>query len=169
MVTCLHNVCDIKEKVDGDALYVNIGRSKIYLPSDPKHCFKACLDKYFFDEDLLVLKIAGFSPEEGFCLEENLDVGDIDKQTYSAAGYPDYADGHSIDLLQDIKVRSSKRLLSQKLYVIDKQFRAGTSGGPVFNSDNRVVGYIDRGDENTAESKLESAFCLLPPLLADNE
>lgn len=56
---------------------------------------------------------------------------------------------------------------NQKLLIVDKQFITGSSGGPVFNKNKKVIGYIDRGDSNTAENQEESAFCLLTPLLKE--
>lgn len=164
LVTCLHNVWDIKREVEEEELKDILKQKvKIYLPSNPQRTYPFELKYYDHDQDLIVFDLPYTTKDHG--LESVMESPIIGKSLYFSAGYPNYAPGNSIDWLDDFKVRSRTRNHKQTLYVIDNQFLKGASGGPVFNKENKVIGFIDRGDENTAESRIESAFCLLTPLL----
>ena len=161
LITCLHNVWDIKKHVEENKLNHVLTRStRVYLPPDKKHTYDVSLKQYHWTEDLLVLNIEPISPEKGLELADH-DNDPGRSERFSSAGYPKYATERSVDWLYDIRVRSSKTLCGQKLFVTDKTFLTGASGGPVFDVDKKVIGYIDRGNETTDENAEESAFCRL--------
>lgn len=168
LVTCLHTVCSIVEPIDGDELGKIIEREVVvYLPHNSRRTYPISVKQFFAQEDLLILDIIGFSPETGYEMAGADEKPTIGQESYISIGYPNYAPGRSIDILREIKVRSKKKLCGQELYIVDHQFLSGASGGPVFNQSEKVIGYIDRGDENTGTQEIESAFCLLSPLLQD--
>lgn len=168
LVTCLHTVCSITKPIDRAELEKIIEREvAVYLPSNRERNYFVTVKQYFWREDLLILNIVGFSSQEGYEMAEIDEKPNIGEESYISIGYPNYSPGRSIDILSEIKVRSKKKLHGQELYIVDRQFITGASGGPVFNQSEKVIGYIDRGDENTGTQEIESAFCLLAPLLQD--
>lgn len=169
LVTCLHTICNISEQVCETELSKIIDEKvKVYRPSNQNHTFSITLKRWLWVEDLLILNIAGVSFENAYELANVHERPVIGQESYTAIGYANFAPGRTIDFLREIKVRSIKREFGQELFIIDRQFLTGSSGGPVFNQEEKVIGYIDRGDESTEETKHESAFCLLAPLLVLN-
>ena len=162
LITCLHNVWDIKKPVDEEKLNHILSRNtQVYLPPDQKRIYDVSLKHYNWTNDLLVLEIAPISHERGLELADcNYSIKQ-QNDCFSSAGYPNYAKGRSIDWLHDIRVRSIKTICGQKLFVTDKTFITGASGGPVFDMDNKVIGYIDRGNTTADGIEEESAFCQL--------
>ena len=51
------------------------------------------------------------------------------------------------------------------LYIVDSVLYEGDSGGPVLNSQNEVVGYIDRGNKMVKDEKEYNAFCPIQAVL----
>lgn len=162
LITCLHNVWEIKKPVDEKKLNQILARgTRVYLPPDQKHIYDVSLKQYNWTNDLLVLDIEPVSPQRGLELAERDCSFEQPNDYFFSAGYPNYAKGRSIDWLRDIRVRSTKTLCGQRLLVTDKTFITGASGGPVFDRDNKVVGYIDRGNTSADGNEEESAFCQL--------
>ena len=84
---------------------------------------------------------------------------------FTSIGYPQYNKGDSPTILQDINISANIHNFGQELYSVDKTFIVGSSGGPVFNKEQKVVGYIDRGSECPGDPQSVSAFCSIKPLL----
>lgn len=162
----MHTVCSIAVPIDEEELGKIIEHEVlVYLPDNKEKNYFVTVKQCFWREDLLILNIVGFSSTEGYEMAGADEKPNIGEESYVSIGYPNYAPGRSIDILREIKVRSKKTLCGQELYIVDHQFLIGASGGPVFNQSEKVIGYIDRGDENTGTQEVESAFCLLAPLL----
>lgn len=162
LVTCLHVVASLGKEPDVTELAEHIREKvRIYLPQNPEKYFIGSLVKSFYKEDLLVLNI-GKSKSLGF--EYADDRFEQNKDQYISAGYPSYAVGNTIDKMNDVKIRGTDHRFGQEYYSVDKTFTKGASGGPVFNQNRKVVGYIDRGDEFSGDPKEISAFCSLKVL-----
>lgn len=141
LVTCLHNVCDIKNPINKQLLTDILNRNvKIYLPDNPNRTYLFTLKNFYYNEDLLILQPIGISKSGGLEFEKELPK--IGKTSYFAAGYPNYSTNRTIDWLYDIKIRSRMVRCKQELFIVDKQFITGSSGGPVFNKNKKVIGYI---------------------------
>lgn len=164
LVTCLHNVAKLDMNLSIEELTKHIQENiKVYLPVNERKTYLVSFKKFFITEDLLILDILGVDLKEGF--EITNDELKTNKNKYISVGYPNYASGNTVDIMDDIKIRAKRKLLEQELYEVDKIFITGASGGPVFNQEHKVIGYIDRGNTSSAESQEISAFCSIAPLL----
>lgn len=162
LVTCLHNIFELKTAIDRNALENKISNYvKVYLPSNVNRTYLISLNAFRSMEDLLILNI-NIPTDRGFEIKEcNFDSV---KEGFISVGYPQYNRGDSPTILQGINISAKKYNYEQELYSVDKTFIVGSSGGPVFK-DGKVVGYIDRGNEFSGDPQYISAFCSIKPLL----
>lgn len=165
LVTCLHNIFNLKPEIDRKALENKISNEvKVYLPSNENRTYKVSLKEVFNKEDLLVLNIE-IPNDRGFHIEScGFSIGE---GGFVSVGYPNYNRGDTPTVLKEINVSAKTHNFGQELYTVDKTFIVGSSGGPVFK-DGKVVGYIDRGNEFSGDPQNISAFCSIEPLLSLN-
>jgi hypothetical protein len=163
LVTCLHNIFGLKFNIERGDLENKIKNEvKVFLPSNENRTYLLSLQEFFFMEDLLVLNI-NIPKDRGYEIEKyDFNIGE---GGFTSVGYPNYHTGNSADILQDIKIRAREYNFEQELYSVDKTLIVGASGGPVFNKDLKVVGYIDRGNECPGNPQAVSAICSIKPLL----
>ena len=158
-VTCYHNIANFNEKLSS----LDLSKVKIYLPNNPqKHCFVQSVLYENADLDLVILKVLGVNRREGFI------HGSVKKTDQcTAVGYPQYAEGNSVTIIKGVQITGKARMEKLPIYTTNAVFIKGASGGPILNSQNHVVGYIDRGNESDDDSKdiNISAFASLEPII----
>lgn len=160
LVTCLHNFCSIAKPIDEEELKKIIEYSYAILPHNKKTKYTFKLKEVNFSQDLLVLEMNYCDKSKGFEFASKNINFTPGRSVYKAIGYPGYTeDSDSMSIIEDIKITQERNQMGQKLYVVDKSFYAGASGGPVLDKNNKVVGVIDRGNEYGEREESYSAFC----------
>lgn len=163
LVTCLHNIFGLKTEIVQEELEYKIKNEvKVFLPSNESRTYLISLKAFYNTEDLLILDI-NIPKDRGFEIDKH--EFNIGEGGFTSVGYPQYNRGNSADVLRDFKIRAKEYNFEQELYSVDKTFIVGASGGPVFNKNLKVVGYIDRGSECPGDPQSVSAFCSIKPLL----
>lgn len=164
LITCLHTVCSISGRPSKSDVETALNDYYAFLPNTEYNHIKLSYCWHSNDLDLLVLKFVDYTIRIGYEIEKNIVLSDGINHL-KALGYPEYGLGCSCCFIQDMSITSNRVLCGLKLYVVDKTFYIGASGGPVFNSANKVVGYIDRGNEIGSDEERYNAFCSIAPLL----
>ena len=169
IISCLHNFWDITATLDNEKLNSNISHTTIFLPRHPiKYYVK--VKKVFFEQDIIILEIPFFNAQGGFELANKNINFTPQRSIYSAVGYPDYSEKSSnISIVNNIRITQERIIRDQNICVIDKQFYAGASGGPVFDKNNKVVGIISRGNEYGKNTEHYNAFTPIKPILEYTE
>lgn len=159
LVTCLHNVYDLTDAgVDCQKINEKLKKCKVYRPDDAENKFDVECQYFKRTDDLLLLKIKGVNIQGGYEIEKNLsNLGDPTKK-YIAFAYPNYSDNTSVSINVDMKVEQSTVQNGQTFYLVDKILYGGASGGPVLNTELKVVGYICRGNQFGDEVNHINAF-----------
>ena len=164
LVSCLHIFWDISKEVDVKILQEIIEKFYVFLPSNKKR-YNLKLKKVCEMEDLVLLDIQSYSANGGFEVADKRSLFAGNK-IHMAAGYPGYSDkSKNLSEVKDLSITQARENHGQELYVVDKSFYAGASGGPVLDSDGKVLGVIDRGNEYGKEEEHFSAFCAIWKLL----
>lgn len=114
----------------------------IYHPSKPSNIHKAIVKHFCAHRDLALL-VHDIPDSAYFELERSeADVRVMDKVI--ALGYPSYGPGDNLNIragsVTSRKVRSTVNLIE-----VDQSLAQGMSGGPVVDTNNRVVGVIHKG------------------------
>ena len=170
IVTCAHNIIDIGRN---DPQYLleyelrkRLSSYKIYSPSNKQQLIEVSLVSLHYTEDLVILK-PNISFNTGFELSKKVltNRSSYKNLLLKAIGYPEYSTTSSICVVDDIKITQDRTQCDQKLFIVDKSFYHGASGGPVFDAENKVIGYIDRGNGLGEKEENMSAICALTPLL----
>lgn len=160
LVTCLHNFCSIAKPIDEEELKKTIEYSYAFLPHNKKIQYTFKLKEFNYSQDLLVLEMNYCDKSKGFEFASKNINFTPGRSVYKAIGYPGYAeDSDSISIVEDLRITQKRTLREQTLYVVDKSFYAGASGGPILDKNNKVVGVIDRGNEYGEKEENYSAFC----------
>ena len=84
---------------------------------------------------------------------------------FTAVGFPGYAGSKDISIVKNIMVSQKRKLFNQELFIVDKTFYCGASGGPIFNKNQQVVGVIDRGNEYGEKEENYNAFTSIKPII----
>lgn len=161
-VTCLHNVCSIKKPLSRDELEKIVeSKVKIFLPGYPDRVELVSVRHYDFNQDLLILntnrcKNTGFELAYPYSSYDALTM-----ENCIAVGYPDYSDTSTATVLRDVKITTKRKSCEQWLYDVNARLSYGASGGPVFNTNNEVIGYIDRGNKRGQKEENNNSICLI--------
>lgn len=161
-VTCLHNVCSIKKPLSRDELEKIVeSKVKIFLPGYPDRVELISVRHYDFNQDLLILN-TNRSKNTGFELAYPYSSYDtLTMENCIAVGYPDYSDTSTATVLRDVKITTKRKSCEQWLYDVNVRLSYGASGGPVFNTNNEVIGYIDRGNKRGQKEENNNSICLI--------
>lgn len=169
LLTCFHNFHELSEgEISATQLLKKITNSRTKFFSLHKPIREFCAIKILdcsFKDDWVLLDI-GTDLSTGFDISKN--SFDTANELYSTASYPNYTKNSTIDILTDIKIRNKYYPFGMLTYAVDKTFQTGSSGGPVFSRENKVVGYIVRGNFSieTIEENV-NGFAPLPQKLFD--
>ncbi len=87
-----------------------------------------------------------------------LQVGSI----ISIAGFPEYIEGNTPDIVENTPIRSIEPFLGAPLYNIDSPIFHGASGGIVLNQEKKVVGIIKAGRVRYDDSEVCSKNGFIP-------
>lgn len=161
-VTCLHNVCSIKKPLSRDELEKIVeSKVKIFLPGYPDRVELISVRHYDFNQDLLILN-TNRSKNTGSELAYPYSSYDtLTMENCIAVGYPDYSDTSTATVLRDVKITTKRKSCEQWLYDVNVRLSYGASGGPVFNTNNEVIGYIDRGNKRGQKEENNNSICLI--------
>lgn len=161
-VTCLHNVCSIKKPLSRDELEKIVeSKVKIFLPGYPDRVELISVRHYDFNQDLLILN-TNRSKNTGFELAYPYSSYDtLTMENCIAVGYPDYSDTSTATVLRGVKITTKRKSCEQWLYDVNVRLSYGASGGPVFNTNNEVIGYIDRGNKRGQKEENNNSICLI--------
>lgn len=162
IVTCLHNVCSIKKPLSrGELEKIIENKVKIFLPCYPDRIELVSVKHYDFNQDLLILN-TNRSKDTGFELASPYPSYDVlTMENCIAVGYPDYSDTSTATVLRDVKITTKRKSCEQWLYDVNARLSYGASGGPVFNTNNEVIGYIDRGNKRGQKEENNNSICLI--------
>lgn len=163
LITCFHNICSLNEKNIGSVLPARLKHTTVYLADKPSQKYNVDLIVYNQYYDLLFLKIKDFKTNKGFDLAPKTINYKPSRSLYKAIGYPDTKTAlMNLLRVEDMRVTMETPNCGMELKVVDKQFYAGASGGPVLDKNYKVVGYINRGNKLVGDKYEESnmsAFC----------
>lgn len=165
LVTCLHNFWKISDAIREDELKRKISQSCAFLPIHERKKYSLTLLKYCFNEDLILLKIEYFNSQNGFEISSDLIMRNYKNEIFTAVGFPGYAGSKDISIVKKIMVSQKRKWLNQELFIVDKTFYCGASGGPIFNKNKQVVGVIDRGNEYGEKEENYNAFTSINPII----
>ncbi len=115
---------------------------ELYHPSKPANKFKATVLKRDDDRDLAILTHE-IPQTEYFEFERSSHVvayGDM----LTAVGYPEFAQGDGLNVREG-KVSSLSVKHAVKLIEVTQKLTQGMSGGPLLDSNNKVVGVVHKG------------------------
>ncbi len=136
ILTCAHVVADKGE------IYNDI---EIYKQFDTTKKYTLVVEKICPHRDVAICSI---NPKPGIPIPEfKLEkcIKDIEMQeSVKLLGFPAYAPGHGYSVV-DAKVAKVYTQSAVRKFEIDKQIREGNSGGPIINSDSKVVGIALEG------------------------
>lgn len=79
-------------------------------------------------------------------------------------GYPDYSSGEDPTFIST-KIKGKTTYHGQLRYQIIDEIKHGNSGGPVFDSDRKVIGIVSNGNEKGAPKNNKSSFIPIETLL----
>ncbi len=162
LVTCLHNICSIAKPLSDDKLAEIVENNvKVFHPDYPD-TFEIVSFKYSdFNQDLLILNTYKHK-ECGFELASQYhSYYSLTKERCTAVGYPDYSETSTATVLRDVKITTKRKSCEQWLYDVNARLSYGASGGPVFNANNEVIGYIDRGNKMGENEENNNSICLI--------
>ena len=105
-------------------------------------------DGIFIKDKELDYALIPFENDDGFELENSAPI-EIE-QSIKMLGYPEYASGNSITITK-CEVTGQRPLFKSvhNIYSVSTTVVHGSSGGPVLNSDGKVIGIIDAGEEDS--------------------
>lgn len=138
VVTCAHVVGDIFKK----EIY---GRIEAYKHEDTTKRYKVEVERVCYHRDVAICKILNSSGE--LVASDSIEKSDIVVSLggdVKLLGFPSYAPGHS-HYIAECKVAGIYTASAVRKFEIDHSIREGNSGGPVLNSEWKVVGIAVEG------------------------
>lgn len=115
---------------------------EVYHPSKPSNTFIVKVKQHHAIRDLAILEHS--IPSNEFYELEMMMNAPKQGDTLSAAGYPGFAPGDSLNVRSG-HVSSFSVKHAVPLIEVTQKLTQGMSGGPVFDEDDRVVGVIHKG------------------------
>ena len=152
LYTCKHCVVDITKKYTPDELLIELNLSQqkfnVFKYTNPDKKYKV-KNIRLFDSDIAEMEIVDYNTYISFKFSDNCNIN-IGEE-YKLIGFPNYSPG-STSNIQTIKVAGRRLHFGLQYYTIDKCVVSGSSGGPIINSSNEVIGIATNGAKHIQEA-----------------
>ena len=137
----------------------------VYKATCPENKYEVKILKEDHSLDIAVLKLEGRKPFS--CLHkgesEKLKRGD----SIRVVGFPDYAPGQTIHDYPGVIV-GEKKIFGKKRFNVSAQIYKGNSGGPVLNTEGKVIGIAVTGEDRPGTKPPKEEYGVIPIELIDD-
>ncbi len=168
LYTCKHVFVKLFDVFEPDELMVELKRLEekveVYNFLEPSKKYKVKNIK-FFNVDIAEFELDDYNSDIKF----KFSLVNVDKESkYTLLGFPNYSPGATPNI-QEVVVTSQKLFFQEKYFTLDKYVVSGTSGGPVLDMHNHVVGIATNGggDEESAGKTDANMFYPINQLFAE--
>jgi V8-like Glu-specific endopeptidase len=101
----------------------------------------------FYTLDLAILKIEGLDNDKLPSLIPEMNFDSTRDTSITFAGFPHYRWGND-PIIMGAQIVGKQIVSTFERFMLDRAVIYGSSGGPVLNSDNKVVGVLVSGEKN---------------------
>ena len=162
MFTCRHCFLDVNSQLSNDELLVELQLLENqyvvynYLYPDKKYKIK---NIKVYDCDVAEFEILEYDNRISFKLNTNSNLNTGDELVL--LGFPNYSKGDTPNI-QNVTISSQRVHFDFYYYTIDKYIVTGSSGGPVINSLNEVIGIATNGANSIQDATETDANMFYP-------